>query len=153
MMMMKVGEHVYEIQQEMFNASMMSRTRADPDWVLIDGHDHRHNWYTLDRAGVHHARSPYIEDTVYVLPTMIWVQDSPGSPEDSEEWWPPRGHWECRLCREHIEPKTITEGPIYRQVPGLRSCYIDGLPVSKEEFYRRLNADLAARGFPPVSPT
>ena len=130
----------FSMYQEMLNASSLHDIRPDLNWSYRDKADHHHRWYVQSPDGMHGAQPPWVRGAVYSTPTLEWITDSPGSPEDSDEWWPERGHWQCRLCKEHIAPVIVDVGPTHLMVPGLKSYYIDDESVSFEEFERRLAA-------------
>lgn len=65
--------------------------RLDPAWEHVDVEGHVHSY------GDHGS-----------LPSLTWVVDHKGGVYCDEdgypEEYPDEGHWECTLCREHIEP-------------------------------------------------
>lgn len=98
----------------------------DPDWRFTDGRGHSH-WRSKK------------EDNPY--PTLIWIVDDPGYDGDDDYYCPPRGHYECVICGEHIEPgfknkgqiKAFVQGPCSSRIYYTRCGIKDYIPVSRDE--------------------
>jgi hypothetical protein len=84
---------------------------ADPDWNCVDSRGHKH-FYSK-------------EGDIY--PTLDWEIDSEETDEDPEY-----GHYECKMCKEKIYPRTRIPHP--RTIVTAYDYYKDGIPVTKEEF-------------------
>lgn len=129
---------VFEVQCE--PVEVTSLHRPDTSWVHADKAGHEHRWYVENDGpdGRHISASLYSPQHRYITPTLIWVKDGEEYWEDDDE---PHdvGHLECKQCGEHIQPHYTADSN--RQfMPGLRQCFINGEPVSLEEFQRRYEA-------------
>jgi|ERR1051325_717103 hypothetical protein len=122
----KIGDLLFESSCDLVD--MTSANRPDPSWVFVDAQGHEHRWFTNGQPA-----TSYDPQLSYEVPTLVWVVDG-------VEYWDGElhevGHTECRLCGEHIAPRS-TPDTCQQLVPGLRHFRINGQPVSKEEFERR----------------
>jgi len=98
--------------------------RADKDWAYTDRQGHPHRWV---EGGSHY-------------PSLIWVVDQTYWCEDCEEEHTD-GHEECRYCGEHVTPGTVGPPGHREYIPGMTSYYLDGEPVTPEQ-YQALLAEL-----------
>lgn len=90
-----------------------SMHRPDPDWEYTDKRGHVHRWYEYTGLSVIAAIS-YTPMRQYMLPTLVYIQDSPGDDE-----YPATGHYECIRCGEVVRPGR-TADTTRQFVPGLR---------------------------------
>jgi hypothetical protein len=104
--------------------------RPDTNWRKVDARGHEHQWFVGGKPA-----ASYNPSTKHELPTLVWVHDDWGYYEDGERY--EIGHYECRECGEHVEP-AYTADQWQQHIPGLRWFRINGEPVSKEEFERRV---------------
>lgn len=91
----------------------------DKGWRFTDTNGHEHYW-----------RDGYVT-LVLVDDERYWCEDCG---EDHVE-----SHWECPLCGEHIEPRTVVY-PYRRWMPGLRSWTLNGEPISEERAQQIIEA-------------
>ncbi len=99
----------------------------DPSWVFVDSHDHFHATSLEDDK-------PY--------PTLVRQSKGDGFIDGEETFV----HWfECRICAEHIEPKTmLIDGGNWRRVePGPMSWFAEVM-VSPFEIDNFGGADLVS---------
>lgn len=133
-MTIHAGQDVFEMTCDLIDATSLSR--PDTAWCFIDAAGHEHRWHVGDLPA-----TSYNPSGTYHVPSLVWVKDG-------EEWFEyddePHdvGHYECRLCGEHIEPRYRADDT-RQQIAGLRHYSINGESVSEEEFRRRWEA---ARG-------
>jgi hypothetical protein len=121
---MHIGDVAFEIFQDQIEVTMLSR--PDEHWRFVDAAGHEHRWY-VDGAPV----TTYSPTASHELPTLNHVEDYPAT-----EDYPSVSHYECAQCGEHVRPGYTSDH--HRQfVAGLKRCYINGEPVSEEEFRRR----------------
>lgn len=91
-----------EITPPSIERSMIEVTslhRPDMDWLFTDDAGHEHRWFHGKVPGHTRGYSPRV---AYTLPTLIEVKDPSVYDEDGEEI--PCSHYECKVCRETIEP-------------------------------------------------
>ena len=126
--------HTYQIQTELLEVTSLSR--PDLRWSFTDAAGHTHRWSPCD--------APYDPSTSYTVPTTRIVQGEPYWCVDCAE-----DHQDslrvCARCGEVITPGT-TSDETRQFIPGMKRAFIDGVPVSKEEFeaaYQRLRDDFA----------
>lgn len=104
-----------------------SLSRPDETWEHIDQQGHRHRWEFADGSRVYNPR------VTATLPTLRYVIDDTWIDEDGDERTV--GHHECITCGEHVDPRR-TADTCRQFVPGLLHCFVDGKPVSLEDFQR-----------------
>jgi hypothetical protein len=119
----------FEMKRELLEATCLHR--PDTSWNIVDRNRHKHSWHADGKPA-----TSYNPGTKYDTPSLVWVKDG-------EEWWEDDdephdvGHLECRICGQYIEPG-YTSDSTRQYVPGPYEYTINGQPVSKEEFDRRL---------------
>ncbi len=150
------GHDVFEVRQDAMDVT--SRSRPDIAWRHTDAAGHLHRWHVRKAAPAVTMQAPgqapvqlevgelvpadaYDPSARYEVPTLVWVQDGLEYWDGDDE---PHavGHRECRQCAAHVQPGYRADDTT-QLVPGLRSCYINGVPVDHEEFERRLAATIA----------
>lgn len=133
------GHDVFEVRQDTMDVT--SRSRPDIAWRYTDAAGHLHRWHELKANGELVPAAAYDPSARYEVPTLVWVQDGLEYWDGDDE---PHavGHRECRQCAAHVQPGYRADDTT-QLVPGLRGCYINGVPVDHEEFERRLAAAIA----------
>lgn len=91
---------------------------ADPDWRFTDAAGHEHY-----RAEGGYPTLRHHLDSV----ERWWCEDC------GEEHVEERGHYECPLCGETVQPGSKVDTH-RRFQPGLRSYTLDGQPISQERY-------------------
>jgi HNH endonuclease len=149
---------VFETRCEMLDVT--SNHRPDTAWRHTDAAGHVHQWHVREpQVTLQNPGGPEVAIAVegqrlvpadayspayhYEVPTLAYVQDGVECWDGDDE---PHtvGHLECPLCGEHVAPGYCAD-TITQLMPGLRSCYINGVPVSRDEFERRLALAKGAR--------
>jgi hypothetical protein len=129
-------------RQEVSQLEVTSLHRPDTGWIFVDHAGHAHRWHV---AGEQIPATAYNPRHKYEVPTLVWVKDGEEYWEDDDE---PHdvGHTECRVCGEHISPRSKPDD-CQQFIPGLRRCYINDQPVSADEYDRRVHLlkDLGGR--------
>ena len=134
-----VNGRTFEIVTELIDAT--SICRPDPSWRHIDaaGHEHR---YRVNGA----PASTYDPRARYEVPTAERVGTGEYD-EDGIEYT----RLACRLCGADVQPGTTADGHTVH-VAGLRRAFVDGRPVTRDEFAVALAAELSAAPSPIVCP-
>ncbi len=120
---------VFSVETDLIEVTM--RSRPDEHWRHVDPSGHVHQWYADGAPSV--TYSPTIQ---FTLPTLELVVDVEGTDE-----YPDVTHLECHICRATVRPGHRSDDT-RQYIQGLRSCYIDGRSVSREEFEREASAAL-----------
>jgi hypothetical protein len=103
--------------------------RPDKHWTFTDAQGHEHFW----SEG---------------WPSLRWVVDQEdyviiedGYPEE----YPGSGHYECILCGEEISPGMTGPSPFREFIPGMVSYYLDGEPITEEQYREIVAEQIASR--------
>jgi hypothetical protein len=110
-----------------------SLRRPDPSWRFTDAAGHEHRWYADGQPA-----DGYQPTKRYTVPSIVRVEDEPASDD-----YPAISHDECLLCRARVKPG-YTADTHAQFIPGIRRCYINGQPVSEDEFKARAEAAIQA---------
>lgn len=125
-----VGSDVFKVERDLIDVTSLHR--PDVGWRHVDAAGHEHRWFTEGRPA-----ESYRGGAKYDVPSLVWVKDGVAYDEDGEPY--NVGHNECRICGEHVEPHyTADTHTVY--MAGLARFTINGEPVGREEFERRLEA-------------
>lgn len=130
-----VGGVRFEVNQERTDVSSIHR--PDMSWSFTDAAGHEHVWFLGDKSAYNVMYRP---DAQYHTPTLVSIFDGWDYWDDGERT--ARTHLECKQCGEHIEPGYRSDDT-RQYIGGIRSCYVDGESVSREEFERRLDEAMA----------
>lgn len=84
----------FEMKREILPVEALFARKPDHNWKFVDGEGHLHAWVKNE------------------LPTLEWMVDVPECGD-----YPEIGHYECKQCREEVEPKTVSDCT-RRHVPG-----------------------------------
>lgn len=117
--------HQFEMQCDPIEVTSLHR--PDTAWVFTDAHGHEHRWFVGDKPA-----TSYRPSERYETPSLVWVKDGEEYWEDDDEPHPV-GHLECRQCGEHIAPRYRPDDCV-QYIPGLKHFYVDGRPVTEDEF-------------------
>lgn len=117
---------VLEAYRDMIDVT--SNHRPDIFWVFTDDAKHVHRWCTNGKPV-----EGYNPSETYSIPSVEWVKDGVNYYPDGSEY--EIGHYECKLCRETIDPG-YTADRVTQYVPGLTHYLVNGHHVSEEEFTR-----------------
>ena len=123
-MMIRLRDEEFSIECGMLDVTSLHR--PDTSWRVVDAQGHEHRWYV---AGL--PAGGYAPDKKHETPTLVDVFDGWGYYEDGERY--AISHQECRQCGEHIKP-AFTADTSREFIPGLRRFFINGKPVTKEDF-------------------
>lgn len=125
---MKLGNDTFEMNCDLLDVTSLHR--PDTSWRFTDAHGHEHRWHVDGQPA-----ESYRPEAKHETPTLRWVFDEWEYWDDGERYQ--IGHHECRQCGEHIEPR-YTADTSTQYIPGMRHYRINGEPVSKDEFERRV---------------
>lgn len=105
--------------------------RPDEAWKHTDTNGHVHQWEWPS------GKRRYDPREHATLPTLTRVLTGVEYDEEGEPF--NVYHYECSTCREVVKPGYRADD--CRQfIPGIRSYYIDGVPVSEEVFTAEVKA-------------
>lgn len=114
----------FTIERDMLEVTSLSR--PDLGWRHTDRAGHEHRW--LKENG--EEPGAYDPAETYEVPSLVTVV------APTEDGFDEVLRCECRACGEHIEPGRCADAePVY--IAGLTRGYINGRPVTREEFERR----------------
>lgn len=126
--------HTFEMTRDMIDVTSMCR--PDTSWKSTDKEGHEHRWYEEilegELKGDLIPATEYNPQAKYVVPSVMEIVDVPATDEYPEEV-----HYECKQCGEVIH-SGMTSDPMEVWVAGMIHYKVDGLPVSKEEFERKI---------------
>lgn len=122
------GELVIETEQIEVTTNL---PRQDQNWRFTDAAGHEHRWVAGSEPDMPYPTLKRVVDSTY------WCD---GCREEHDE-----AHLECRLCGEAIEPGMVGPEPFRKFIPGRRSAYLNGQPISGERA-EELLAQARAKG-------
>jgi hypothetical protein len=124
-MRMHANGRMFEITRDKIDVTSLNR--PDTGWGFIDANGHAHQWYVGDQP----APLRYDPSASYVLPTLHRVEIGRWVDDDGEAHAIHENR--CIQCQEVITPGMRSDDT--RQfIAGMVHYYIDGTPVTKEEF-------------------
>lgn len=123
------GELRVEVEQVEVTSS---GPRPDKDWRYTDQKGHEHYW-----------RNGY-PTIVEVVDRTYWCPDCEDEHQDT--------HLECPICHEHISPGMLGPSMWREFVPGRRSYWLNGEPVSEERANEIIAEMRRQRDTPGVNP-
>jgi hypothetical protein len=129
-MLNAINGDVFEAHCEPIEVTRLSR--PDTAWRFIDAHGHEHRWHVGETPA-----GAYSPSEQYEVPSILWVHEKWGSYEDGSRY--SIGHHECRACGDRVTPRH-TSDTTRQYIPGPRSYFINGEPVSQDEFEARWKA-------------
>lgn len=134
----QVGQDVFETTCDLIDVT--SNSRPDVGWRYVDPAGHEHRWHVRDReSGDLVPARTYNPSWRYEVPTVREVIYAEGIDEDGYDRTD--SHLECLQCGAHVRPGTCADA--YQQhIPGLRRHFINGEPVTPDEFKARAEAVL-----------
>ncbi len=129
--------HTFYAHCDMLDVTSMSRPNTA--WTHVDAEGHEHRWYMpLNEQQTPAAAYRYDPQVRYTLPTLVKVHDGWDYWEDGERT--ERWHYACKTCGEPVRPGYKADD--YEQyIPGIKSYYVDGQLVRREEFFRLLKEE------------
>ncbi len=104
-----------EIVTDYVDVAWMPGMKIDPDWIGVDINGHEH-------------RAADLLATVQWVDTSYTVEEEDGYLEEYSA-----GYWGCTICGVEVTPGTKHVPGGRRQMPGLRTMYVDGVPVMPAE--------------------
>ena len=125
---LQAGDETFDVVSEPIEVTSMSR--PDVAWAFTDPAGHVHRWHADGLQAV-----VYDASRSYDVPSVLFVVDERYVDEDGEER--ERGHYRCRKCGARVVPG-LTADMCRTYISGPKRCYINGQPVTVEQFRARL---------------